>query len=422
VSPPHVPPGALRRAVARFDDARPGGSALVLSRLRRELVATTPAEVPAVLSAVEAEARQGSFVAGYLAYEAAGGLGTGLSTAEQAPGRPFAELPLAWFGAYGEQSAAEPLRRHGGPPAPAVAETRRYEVGDWQLDVDSATYRSRVGVIREAIAAGVTYQCNYTVPLRSRAAGDLEALYRDLARAQGAGHCAFVDTGRFVVASASPELFFERRGDIITTKPMKGTATRSSSPAEDAEHALSLQRSAKERAENLMIVDLLRSDLGRIADFGSVEVPRLFELEPYENVWQLTSTIRGRTRPGTDLAAVFGALFPSGSVTGAPKHSTMRLIARLEPSPRGVYCGAVGLVVPEPGGCRARFNVAIRTAVIDRSTGDAVFGAGGAITWDSDPVSERAELLAKASILAALAPRRAQGARRSIRQAPSSRR
>jgi para-aminobenzoate synthetase/4-amino-4-deoxychorismate lyase len=413
----------LRTRLARFDDAGPGGSALVLSRLQRELVATTKAEVPAVLSAVEEAARGGSFVAGYLAYEAAGGLGTGLSTPEKVPGRPFADLPLAWFGAYGQHGPAEPLRpRRRAPPSAAAAGPRRYEVGDWQLDVDAATYRARVETIRAAIAAGVTYQCNYTVPLRSWAEGDLEALYRDLAVAQGSGHCAYVDTGRYVVASASPELFFERRGDLITTKPMKGTATRSGSPGEDAEHALSLQRSPKERAENLMIVDLLRSDLGRIAHFGSVEVPRLFELEPYENVWQLTSTVTARARAGASLLELFRALFPSGSVTGAPKHSTMRLIARLEPSPRGVYCGAVGLVVPAAHGYRARFNVAIRTAVIDRSTGNAVFGSGGGITWDSDPDSELAELTAKARILAALAPASAHGARRSISHTPSSRR
>lgn len=425
MSSPDRAPGELRPVrtrAARFDDAGRGGSALVLSRLRRELVATTAVEVPAVLSAVEQAARRGSFVAGYLAYEAAAGLGTGLSTVARAGGRPFADLPLAWFGAYDEQSAAEPLRSPGAPSPSRAAPLRGYEVAEWQLDVDAATYRSRVETIRGAIAAGTTYQCNYTVPLRSQAKGDLEALYRDLALAQGAGHCAYLDTGRFVVASASPELLFEQRGDLITTKPMKGTATRSSSPAEDADHALSLQRSQKERAENLMIVDLLRSDLGRIADFASVEVARLFELEAYENVWQLTSTITARARAGTGLLEVFRALFPSGSVTGAPKHSTMQLIARLEPSPRGVYCGAVGLVVPDADGYRARFNVAIRTALLDRCTGDAVFGAGGGITWDSDPELERAELMAKASILSALAPVHSHGARRSIRQAPSSRR
>jgi para-aminobenzoate synthetase/4-amino-4-deoxychorismate lyase len=199
--------------------------------------------------------------------------------------------------------------------------------------------------------------------------------------------------------SASPELFFEWDGDHVRTRPMKGTATRGATAEDDRERADRLRSSPKERAENLMIVDLLRNDLSRIARVGSVDVPELFVLERYPTVWQLTSEITARTRPEVGLVDVFRALFPCGSVTGAPKRASMQLIRDLEGGPRGVYCGAIGLVAPPGGPFRARFGVAIRTAVVDRESGAAVYGAGGAITWGSDPAAERAELLAKTAIL-----------------------
>jgi para-aminobenzoate synthetase/4-amino-4-deoxychorismate lyase len=181
---------------------------------------------------------------------------------------------------------------------------------------------------------------------------------------------------------------------------MKGTAARGRTTAEDAERCARLVGSEKERAENLMIVDLLRNDLGRVAEVGSVQVPALFTPERYETVWQLTSEVTARPRRGTGLVDVFRALFPSGSVTGAPKHRTMELIRELEPSPRGVYCGAIGVVAPPGESFRARFNVAIHTVTVDRVTGRAEFGTGGGITWGSEPAAEHAELLAKAAILA----------------------
>jgi para-aminobenzoate synthetase/4-amino-4-deoxychorismate lyase len=169
---------------------------------------------------------------------------------------------------------------------------------------------------------------------------------------------------------------------------------------EDREQSRRLLASSKEQAENLMIVDLLRNDLGRVAEVGSVVVDELFALERYPTVWQLTSQVSARLRPGTGLLELFRALFPCGSVTGAPKRRTMQLIEDLEPTPRGIYCGAVGLVAPPSAPFRARFNVAIRTAVVDRATGEGVYGAGGGITWGSDASAERAELHAKAAVLA----------------------
>jgi para-aminobenzoate synthetase/4-amino-4-deoxychorismate lyase len=202
-----------------------------------------------------------------------------------------------------------------------------------------------------------------------------------------------------VIASASPELFFEWDGERLRTRPMKGTAARGRTPDDDRRQGDRLRASPKERAENLMIVDLLRNDLSRVARVGSVDVPGLFVLEHYPTVWQLTSEITARTRADVGLVDVFRALFPCGSVTGAPKRASMQLIRDLEPGPRGVYCGAIGLVAPPGSAFRARFSVAIRTVVLDRETRAAVYGAGGAITWGSDPTAERAELLAKAAIL-----------------------
>jgi hypothetical protein len=205
-----------------------------------------------------------------------------------------------------------------------------------------------VAAVREHIAAGLTYQCNLTDRLRTRDVGDPTALYARLALAQQGAYSAYLDLGRHVVVSASPELFFEWRGDRLRTRPMKGTAARGRNAGEDRARARGLRLSAKEQAENLMIVDLLRNDLSQVAQVGSVTVRDLFTLERYPTVWQLTSEITARARDDVGLTDVFRALFPCGSVTGAPKQRTMRLIRELEPGARGVYCGAIGLIAP-PG-------------------------------------------------------------------------
>jgi para-aminobenzoate synthetase/4-amino-4-deoxychorismate lyase len=251
--------------------------------------------------------------------------------------------------------------------------------------------------VHEAIARGDTYQVNYTFKLRARFEGDDFAFYERLLAAQRTRYGIYLDTGRFRVLSASPELFFRRRGRRIVARPMKGTSARGRWHEEDDTHAARLASSAKERAENLMIVDLLRNDIGRIAEFGTVFVPELFRVERYPTVLQMTSTVEGTLGVGTTLEDIFAALFPCGSVTGTPKVSTMKLIAALEDSPRGVYCGACGFVAP---GGDAAFNVAIRTVVIDAQSGAAEYGVGGGVTWDSTAQGEYAEALAKASLLA----------------------
>jgi para-aminobenzoate synthetase/4-amino-4-deoxychorismate lyase len=253
--------------------------------------------------------------------------------------------------------------------------------------------------VKDALAAGNTYQCNLTTMMESPFSGDTGELYHDLIHAQRGHYGAYLDLGRHVIASASPELFFEWSGSKLRTRPMKGTVPRGRTTAEDARQRARLLGSPKERAENVIIVDLLRNDLSRVAGTGTVAVTALLTPERYETVWQLTSEVTAATGPGIGLAGVFRALFPCGSVTGAPKISTMGLIKDLEARARGVYCGAIGVVAPRTARYRARFSVAIRTAHVDRGSGRAQYGAGSGLTWSSDPDSEYDEIQAKAAIL-----------------------
>ena len=368
-------------APVRFDDLR-AGRAFACPRPEAVLQAGSVAEVLPVLEQVERATAAGRWAYGYLAYEAAPGLDADLVTHDPRPGDP----PLAWFAVGGPPEEVAPVR-----PGPLPSAT-------WRPDWTDAEHAHAVDAVRACIAAGDTYQCNLTDRLRTTLTGTPEQLYAALAARQSGAFHAWLDLGEHVVVSASPELFVDWSGDTLMARPMKGTVARGATAADDA-RAVEELHSAKNRAENLMIVDLLRNDLSRIARTGSVVVRSLFDAEPYPTVWQLTSEIAARASPGTSLVDVLRALFPCGSVTGAPKVSTMRLIRDLEPTPRGVYCGAIGFVGPPDSGVRARFSVPIRTAVVHRATGEAVYGAGGGIVWDSDPAAERAELLAKAAVL-----------------------
>ncbi|WP_229874130.1 aminodeoxychorismate synthase component I [Amycolatopsis deserti] len=373
-------------AWARFDDLRTGVSCR-FPEIAYDLVATRPAEVTEVLAEVEHATRKGLWAFGFVAYEAAAGLDPSLPVHEPADG-----LPLAWFGVAAAPEGVPPVH----PPL-----HRAYRVGEWRYEWDASRHREKVEAVRAQIAAGETYQCNLTTRLRAEVGGDLPHLYSDLALAQGGAYNAYLDTGRFVIASASPELFFEIRGDQLLMRPMKGTAKRGRTDAEDREIVARLRASEKERAENVMIVDLVRNDVAQLAVTGGVSVTALCRPEMYETVHQLTSDVTARLRPDVSLTNVFRALFPCGSVTGAPKPRTMRIIKDLEPSPRGVYCGAIGVVAPRDVPVRSRFNVAIRTLVADRDRGIATYGTGGGITWDSRPDAEYEELRAKAAVLTA---------------------
>ena len=241
------------------------------------------------------------------------------------------------------------------------------------------------------------YQVNLTNTLVRSGAVDAQTLYRQLLLAQQPAYGSLIELDDVAIVSASPELFVEWDGTMLRSRPMKGTARRGRYQHEDEMRAAALATSAKESAENIMIVDLIRNDMGKVAEIGTVVATELRSLEAYPNVWQLVSEIQCRTRGDVTLVDIFRAMFPCGSVTGAPKQSAMEIIERLEASERGVYCGAVGLLQPANGGLRARFSVAIRTAVIARDA--AYYGSGGGVVAESVPEIEYQEMVLKAEML-----------------------
>jgi len=371
-------------------------------------------EVSGVIAWAESEARAGRWAVLALAFEAAPAFDPVLAVHNVREAPAFDGLPLVWAASHAAPKQMTPGDAVDGPgagkPLPLFSENcpAAYVQSPWRALVSPQDYAMRFARLQAEILDGETYQANYTVPFECAMAGDDRAWFADLARAQPAGFCAWLNMGRHRVLSLSPELFFrmaatdEKSGTRgIWARPMKGTAPRGASPAEDAAAAEALAHCPKNRAENVMIVDLLRSDLGRVARPGSVRVPRLFHVERYPSVLQMTSDVCATLREDVGLGDVLQALFPCGSVTGAPKVRTMQIIRELEPHPRGVYCGAIGLL--EPGGAhgqgRATFSVPIRTVVLDRATGKASFGVGGGITHGSAARDEYQECLTKMRFL-----------------------
>ncbi|MCO5112371.1 MAG: aminodeoxychorismate synthase component I, partial [Burkholderiaceae bacterium] len=333
---------------------------------RTVLAAHALAEVRGVLDAVHAAAAAGRWCVGYVRYEAAPAFDAALQT-------HAADGPLAWFAVY---DAPQPW-----PQDEAAGSAQGPHQVHWQGGHDRAAFDAAMARIQQAIAAGELYQVNHTAPLMGTLQGSPAALFAALQRAQPGGYAAHIDAGAQQVLSVSPELFFDWQdapgGGRILARPMKGTAPRGATPEADAAQAAHLRTAPKERAENVMIVDLLRNDLSRIALPHSVQVPALFATEALPTVWQMTSDVVARTRPGTTLTEVFAALFPCGSVTGAPKVRAMQTIRALESAPRGVYCGAVGVVRPgDKGGIAATFNVPIRTVVLQGPTLRCGIGSG----------------------------------------------
>jgi para-aminobenzoate synthetase/4-amino-4-deoxychorismate lyase len=332
------------------------------------ITAARAEEVPAALVAVEAALAQGRHVAGWLGYE----LGYALEPRLGEGAGPL--LRLGVFGAPVPEAPAVGGQAYAGPLHP-----------EW----DGAAYAARFARVKDYIAAGDIYQANLSFRARFAFAGQPLALYEQLRDASGAAHCGFVDDGERQILSLSPELFFDldARGKI-TARPMKGTAARG---GDDAVERDALAASPKNRAENLMIVDLIRNDLSRIAQQGSVEVSDLFKVESYPTLHTMVSTVTAQKRKSAGLADILRALFPCGSVTGAPKIRAMEILRELEASPRGAYCGAIGYFAPDGS---ARFNVAIRTLTIRDGKGE--LGIGGGVVQDSDADGEYAECLLKA--------------------------
>jgi para-aminobenzoate synthetase/4-amino-4-deoxychorismate lyase len=375
------------------------------------LIAASVEDLPAVFAGVDEALARGRIAAGYIAYECGVFFEPAAAPASNPDQTPRA--PIAWLGIYaqtylfdhwtGDFAGAAPAAPDQSAANPHVsAREGRVECAH---SIEEAGYAKKIGEIQERIAAGEIYQLNFTFPLSVQSTGSAGALFARLMRLQRPPYGAFLHTrpGQRIL-SFSPELFFRieemQAGETampawrkIVTRPMKGTAHRGRTNAEDAEQAAWLAGDEKNRAENVMIADLLRNDLGRICAFGSVRATRLFEVERYPTLWQMTSTVEGRLRPETGIRQIFRALFPSGSVTGAPKVRAMQLIGELEGGPRGVYTGAIGFFSRR----ETVFNVPIRTIEIEGEEG--VFGVGSGIVSDSEAASEWAECGLKASFL-----------------------
>jgi para-aminobenzoate synthetase/4-amino-4-deoxychorismate lyase len=343
----------------------------------------------AYFSMLEERLHSGFCLAGWLGYEA----GYGFEPALSGSVRSFSETGiLGWFGVY------ETAERHSRPDVlPDDVSAASFRVSNLAFEFPEKEYLQRIRRIRKEIGAGNVYQVNFTGRYRFDFQGSAAGLYAAMKQLQPSPYTAYLNTGDRVVLSFSPELFFRRNGPFVETMPMKGTAPRGSTPADDQQLRTALTGSGKNRAENLMIVDLLRNDLGRICLPGSVSASALFSIHSYPTLHQMVSTVRGELRRKTSLYDLFRALFPSGSITGAPKIRAMNLIRELEKSPRGVYSGAVGFMMPDSS---MVFNVAIRTVEISGESG--VYGTGGGIVWDSDPLNEYHECMLKAKILSGL--------------------
>ncbi|MGI4730654.1 MAG: aminodeoxychorismate synthase component I [Janthinobacterium lividum] len=385
------------RPFVLLDDARQAPGA-VPARLYRDpvrvLTAHRPDDVRAVLDGVRTALASGLSVAGLLAYEAGAAFEPGLRRSGSRP-----EVPLAWFGLFdGWQSVADvaamlpdPAGARLGAPRPLIAREE---------------YGQRFDAVQALIAAGDLYQANLTFPAAVPALGDPLAVYAAVRGRAAAGWGAVVSTGAeaggATILSFSPELFFALDGDALTARPMKGTARRLAEPAADAAVAAALIADPKQRAENLMIVDLLRNDLSRVARPGSVAVPALFAVETYPTVHQMTSTVTATLAEGRDAVDVLAAAFPCGSITGAPKRRAIEALATIEGAPRGIYTGSIGRIdAPGASGAEAQFSVAIRTLTLPGGGGEAIMGLGGGIVADSSVDAEWDEALAKGAFLVA---------------------
>lgn len=386
-----------------LDDARISGAAP--ARLFRSpvgtLAAARPADVPALLAQLRQVRKRGLHAAGYLAYTA----GTGFAKAARAPAdADFSDLPVGWFGLF------EHIER---VDADAVADLLPDPAGAWlgapEPLVSRAEYDAMIARVLDLIRAGDIYQANLTFAASVPVAGNPLALYARLRGTARAGYGGFVWTGSAAMASLSPELFFNLRGREVMARPMKGTAQRDADAVRDAARCAELASDPKQRAENLMIVDLIRNDLSRIAAPGSVRVPELFRVESFPTIHQLVSDVAATLPDGVDAVDVLEAAFPCGSITGAPKVRAMEVIAEVERAPRGLYTGSIGFI--EAGG-DAAFNVAIRTLVFPpmTSTGQsplpgapfrATLGLGSGIVADSEAAAEWRECLAKGAFVTA---------------------
>lgn len=366
-----------------------GAPSLLFSEPVEIVSAHHPDEVAGALARLEAATRSGLYAAGFFAYE----LGYALEPKIAALMPEGRNVPLLWFGLY--RGPREMKEREVDHWLATHTRSGSYQFTSVTTAWSQAEYEERFSAVQEKIRAGDIYQLNLTFKSRFRLEGSPLTFYRDLRQRQRVAYAGIVDTGEVTVLSASPELFIEKHGRVIETRPMKGTAPRAGTPEADADQRRVLSSDIKQRAENLMIVDLMRNDLGRIAEVGSVTVTDLFTVETFRTLHQMTSGVRATLNEGVGLADLIRAIFPPGSVIGAPKIRAMELIREYETEPRGVYCGAIGHVSPKG---EALFNVAIRTPVIFRD-GRGEMGIGSGVVYDSVGAKEYAECLLKMKFL-----------------------
>jgi len=363
-------------------DQGPGGQPAVFRDPVRIVEANTPAEVAPAFEAIEHAQREGHWLAGFASYELGYVVEPGLRDLLPCE----RQTPLLRFGVFDAPVSAAPLNEI------ITRQERAAGLLDPVCDWSRADYADAFDIIRAGIAAGDYYQVNLTMRMRMRLQGTPLGLYGALRRGNPVTHGAYVDLGAPILLSRSPELFLEiTRDGIIRTVPMKGTAPRGTTAEEDQALRERLQSDPKNRAENLMIVDLLRNDISRVAEPGSVHVPKLFAVERYQTVHQMVSCVAARLRPGAGIGEVFASLFPCGSVTGAPRIAAMRALHDVEIGPREAYCGAIGWLAPDGS---ARFNVAIRT-LVHYGGDEVVLNVGGGVVADSTADSEYEEALWK---------------------------
>lgn len=376
-----------------LDDARSDGGGVLYREPATILTAHTGEELVELLTVLDRTAAAGRVAAGWLAYEA----GTALEPSLSQP--PSGAAPLGWFGVFNREEPVEDVVRLLPDPAGAA-------VVSVESALDREAYHIAFAQVAEAIRAGIVYQANLTFPSVVTIAGDPLAAYARLRHEAAAPFSAIVWTGERLILSFSPELFVRREGGTLSARPMKGTAARRDDPALDAASAADLAADPKQRAENRMIVDLIRNDLSRVSAPGSVEVTAMFAVESYPTVHQMTSTVRSSAIPDTPHSAVLRALFPCGSITGAPKIEAQRLLARVEAAERGAYCGAIGRIGPVG---RMDLSVAIRTLEAERvgAPGQPVLarlGLGSGIVADSTADAEWEECRLKGAFVARAAP------------------
>ena len=361
-------------------DFRALGERYIFTQPIKELKTRDLTEVTTLLAQVESYQEQGYYVVGYVSYEAAPAFEEKLAVHKA----PLLDEYLLYFTVHDRVETSPIPLTYDDVDLPS----------NWQEVTSADDYEKAIAHIHHHLRQGDTYQVNYTVQLKQDLSANPFAIYNRMVVEQEAGYNAYVEHDEMAVISMSPELFFEQNGRELTTRPMKGTTQRGMTDQEDLDQAAWLEQDPKNRSENMMIVDLLRNDMNRLSEVGSEHVERLCQVEQYSTVWQMTSTIKSQVRSDVDLVEIFHSLFPCGSITGAPKIATMEIIKNLEPQARGVYCGTIGILLPNG---RRIFNVAIRTIQLHK--GQAIYGVGGGITWDSTWESEYNEVHQKAAVL-----------------------